>query len=125
MTQPQKQEAVNTTIAAVPALRTRRIRELNDRFRMGGNGHRVLTAGIEALGQTEMMAVALKVMTFKDFNRDNDPRDEHDFGQFEHNGQVIYWKIDCYAPDLERGSPDPTDPTVTCRVLTIMLASEY
>jgi Protein of unknown function (DUF3768) len=135
MSQPMQHqhnhEAVNATISAVPELKARRIRELNDRFRTSGigltpaHGRKVLTAGVEALGQTEVIAIALKVVTFKDFTDRNDPHDEHDFGLFEHNGQAIYWKIDYTTPDLKHASPDPSDPNVTCRVLTIMLASEY
>ncbi|WP_254913113.1 DUF3768 domain-containing protein [Novosphingobium sp. B 225] len=33
--------------------------------------------------------------------------------------------MDAYDRDLRFGSPDPDNPAVTRRVLTIMLASEY
>ena len=59
------------------------------------------------------------------FTPDNDPHGERDFGVFEHNGERISWKIYYYAPDMEHGSEDPSDPAQTVRVLTIMLASEY
>ena len=42
-----------------------------------------------------------------------------------HNGEKILWKIDYYAPDLVRGTGDPSDTKQTVRVLSIMLASEY
>jgi hypothetical protein len=39
--------------------------------------------------------------------------------------QKIFWKIDTYDLDMQAMSPNPANPAVTHRVLTIMLASEY
>ncbi len=66
-----------------------------------------------------------RVQTFDAFTPDNDPYYEHDFGSFEHAGKKVFWKIDCYDRDLKYGSPDPSDESVTERVLTVMLAEEY
>jgi Protein of unknown function (DUF3768) len=55
----------------------------------------------------------------------NDPYGEHDFGVVEFDGQKIFFKIDYFDKTLTYGSPDPADPTVTERVITIMLADEY
>ena len=46
-------------------------------------------------------------------------------GRFTVDGQDFYWKIDYYDLDLEYHSPDPADPSVTVRVLTIMRVGEY
>ena len=62
---------------------------------------------------------------FDTFTSDNDPYGEHDFGTIEWRGTRLFWKIDCYDPDMRFGSSDPADPSVTARVLTIMLAEEY
>ena len=67
----------------------------------------------------------LEVQTFANFNADNDPRGEHDFGSFRLAGQNFFWKIDYYNPACDAGSEDPADPVKTTRVLTLMLASEY
>ena len=63
--------------------------------------------------------------TFGSFTEDNDPHEEHDFGVVEHGGVRCLWKIDYYDREMEMLSPDPADPSVTTRVLTIMLADEY
>ena len=55
----------------------------------------------------------------------DDPHEEHDFGAFEVDGNKIFFKIDYYDKTLTYYSPDPSDPSVTERVITIMLAEEY
>lgn len=106
--------------------RTMRIRELNDRLRTTLTGGRVMkTAGIDALPNNVQAMILDKVRTFSDFNEDNDPRGEHDYGSFDAAGDRVLWKIDYYDERLEGHSEDPADPEKTRRVLTIMLAEEY
>lgn len=103
-----------------------RIRDLNDRFRTSFIGGRVLiTFGIRERGQAFEGACVEAVRTFRDFTPDNDPHGEHDFGSFDIEGVRVFWKIDYYDRSLSAGSENPADPTVTTRVLTILLASEY
>ena len=105
---------------------TDRIRELNDAFRRSFTGGRiVITKGIAALPASDQTAILEKVRTHADFEPGNDPYSEHDFGAFDHEGVWIFWKFDAYDQALAYGSPDPADPSVTTRVLTVMLAEEY
>lgn len=104
-----------------------RIRDLNDAMRNTGisSGRWMMTAGVQALGPDAILLATRAVQTFSAFTDDNDPYGEHDFGAFEIAGLRMFWKIDYYDRDLRYGSNDPSDPSVTARVLTIMLASEY
>lgn len=106
---------------------TKTIAALNDlcRTAMGVAGRVVQTQGICALTPADQSAIREKVERFEAFTPDNDPYQEHDFGSFEHAGERIFWKIDYYDRTLTKGSEDPSDPSRTVRVLTIMLASEY
>jgi len=102
------------------------IRVLNDNFRSTFMGGKVLlTPGVSELPLDLKASVLLSVRDFKNFDEDNDPHREHDFGSFELADQTIFWKIDYYDGDCRSGSEDPSDPSKTTRVLTIMLASEY
>ncbi|MDR3500677.1 MAG: DUF3768 domain-containing protein [Parvibaculum sp.] len=102
------------------------IRRLNDELRQHGRGGRMLmTRGIEALGLAALGEILRAVAAFKEFSEDNDPHGEHDFGALRVGDSRIFWKIDYYDKSLEAASPDPTDPDLTVRVMTIMLAEEY
>ena len=85
----------------------------------------VMTPGIAALGPEAVDRIIKTVAVFDDFCHANDPHQEHDFGSFEAEGHVIFFKIDYYDQDLTYHSPDPADAAVTRRVITIMLAEEY
>jgi Protein of unknown function (DUF3768) len=103
-----------------------RVAELNDQLRKTLAGGRVMmTAGVQAIGPGFVAKVIAAAQQFTDFNPDNDPYGEHDFGAFEVDGHRLFFKIDAYAPDMQHGSEDPTDPAKTVRVLTLMLADEY
>lgn len=108
-------------------LSTNRVRELNDAFRTGGfsTGQWMLTRGVVALGPDFIALATRAVRDFDGFTPGNDPYGEHDFGSFNLCGETLFWKIDAYDMTLTYGSDDPSDPAVTRRVLTIMLASEY
>lgn len=106
---------------------TARIRKLNDAFRtsLHGNGDFYLTRGVAHLPSPEVSEIIRRVRSFDAFTPENDPYYEHDFGSFEHNGNTIFWKIDCYDQRLKYASPDPANENMTVRILTVMLASEY
>jgi hypothetical protein len=111
----------DTTVSTIA-----RIRELNDDFRRAFVGGAVMiTAGVEAMPDEQRRALLAKVRAFDAFTEDNDPHGEHDFGAVDEDGVRCFWKIDYYDRATEFGSPDPADPTVTTRVLTIMRADEY
>ena len=106
--------------------KTDRIRTLNDAFRRTFVGGAVMiTAGVEAMPLDQRSSLLQKVRSFEAFSENNDPHGEHDFGAVDEAGGRFFWKIDLYDRSMEFGSPDPTDPAVTTRVLTIMRADEY
>jgi hypothetical protein len=106
--------------------KTARIRALNDEMRqrlIGGMA--VMTPGIAALGPEAVARIVKTIEVYDDFCHANDPHEEHDFGAFDADGHKVFFKIDYYDSSLAVHSPDPSDPTVTKRVITIMLAEEY
>ena len=111
--------------------KTETIRNQNDRLRGGDSsipGRILITRGLQSLIATcgsQIEHLVSVVASFATFDEDNDPHGEHDFGQFDFEGQSCYWKIDYYNLSLDGGSEDPSDLTRTHRVLTIMLAQEY
>ena len=74
----------------------------------------VVTRGVWRLGPEAVWKILEMVRDFNDFNEENDPWGEHDFGSFEYKGKKIFWKIDDY-----KGYDGYN------LVLTVMLAEEY
>ena len=106
--------------------KTARIRALNDQLRQHlTGGTAIITLGVAALGSAAVERIVKTIAVFDDFCHANDPHDEHDFGSFEADGTTIFFKIDYYDQNLSMHSPEPADPAVTQRVITIMLAEEY
>ena len=105
---------------------TDRIRKLNDKLRQDlSTGYAVITPGVAALGQEAVERLVKTIQVFDDFHHANDPHQGHDFGSFDADGHTIFFKIDYYDPTLSMHSLDASDPAVTKRVITIMLAEEY
>ena len=106
--------------------RADRIRALNDAFRQTFVGGTVLlTDGVASLAADPRRALLAAIRSFTAFDGDNDPYREHDFGSVDIESERFFFKIDAYDRTMEAGSPDPCDPAVTSRVLTIMRADEY
>jgi hypothetical protein len=84
-----------------------------------------MTPGVAALGPEAVARIIKTIEVYNDFCHANDPYQEHDFGSFDADGQTIFFKIDYLDKHLTYHSPDPADPAVTERVITIMLAEEY
>lgn len=101
------------------------ISTLNDAFRRSFTGGGVVeTQAVIALDDVDRIALRLAVRVFKDFNAENDPHGEHDFGAVDLFGTRWFWKIDTSDRAMTEYSLDPANPAVTTRVLTIMRADE-
>ena len=108
------------------ASQTDHIRALNDEFRQKISANfAVITLGVAALGKPAVDRIVKTIALYDDFCQATDPYHEHDFGSFDAEGQTIFFKIDYYDRALIYHSPDPANPSVTQRVITIMLADEY
>jgi hypothetical protein len=111
------------------------ITQHNDMFRTSFGkckdlkGQIVQTQGVAALGPVATMIIAEKIMRYDNFTEDNDPYGEHEFGSviIHDNGVpiTVWWKIDLYDANYERGAEDPEDTARTARVMTISLPSEH
>lgn len=77
------------------------------------------------MGEQAVQEIIAKITAFDAFSVDNDPWQEHDFGKIIHDGETVLFKIDYYDRAMKYGSPDPSDPKVTTRVMTVMTAEEY
>lgn len=105
---------------------TQTLAQLNDMLRCHGRGGITqISRGVRQLSDDLLQQSLQAVAKFEAFSPDNDPYGEHDFARLEVAGTTIIWKIDYYDKSLSAGSPDPSDPSCTTRVLTIMLAGEY
>lgn len=104
-----------------------KVRDLNDAFRTTFRGGRVcMSSGIASLPNDLRTEILKKVRLFADFNEENDPHGEHDFGTIGIGAKhKVFWKIDYYDAAMLYGSEDPANPDVTTRVLTIFFADEY
>ncbi len=106
--------------------KTQAIRALNDKLRQNfSTGTALITAGAAALGVDTITRIIKTIAVYDDFCHANDPYEEHDFGEFEVDGHKLFFKIDYYDTSRCFHSPDPSDPAVTERVITIRLAEEY
>lgn len=95
------------------------IAKLNDKFRQSGLYS--VTQGV--FGLIDMRGLVEAIRTFSDFNEDNDPDGEHNFGSLEWKGDTVFWKIDYYDKELY-GYCDPLSQDCQ-RVLTVCLSIEY
>ena len=101
-----------------------KIRQMNDHARCNfADCQIVLTRAVQKLESLDCLFT--QIQQFDVFTQANDPYGEHDFGAVQHLDQTVFWKIDYYDLDMTMHSPDPSDPNVTARVLTIMLGEEY
>lgn len=102
------------------------IATLNDNFRKTFIGGEVLlSAGIAAMSSEDKANIVSLVQNFNDFNENNDPYKEHDFGSFDYKCEKVLWKIDYYDLNNQYHSENPANPDITNRVLTIMTVYEF
>ena len=115
-----------------PIGRAEQIAKLNDRARSGfdPSARIMFTRGsLDAFcsGDTAsgLVAQAELIKTMRRHRFEEDTYGERDFGAFTFRGEKVFFKIDYFDLNLEYGSEDPANASITARVVTIMLASEY
>jgi hypothetical protein len=126
---------MTTTLDLDPVQEAALIAAQNDAFRRSilstipvadaPKGQFVMTCGVAALGIDAQLELTRRVVAFDGFNADSDPQGWHEMGVIEFDDTTVWFKIDLYDTDYTYGSPEPSDPTQTRRILTLLLPSEY
>lgn len=126
---------MTTTLDLDPIREAALIAAQNDAFRCSilgttpvadaPQGQFVMTRGVAALGPDAQLELTRRVAAFDGFNADSDPHGWHEMGVIEFDGTTVWFKLDLYDVDYTYGSPEPSDPAQTRRVLTLLLPSEY
>ena len=126
---------MTTTLDLDPVREAALIAAQNDAFRRSilgttpvtdaPQGQFVMTRGVAALGPDAQLDLTRRVAAFDGFNADSDPQGLHEMGVIEFNGTKVWFKMDLYDVDYQYGSPEPSDPKQTRRMLTLLLPSEY
>jgi hypothetical protein len=117
---------INMPFKSLPPIDPVKIRRLNDEFRRSFVGGKIITTlGVNEQGPEKVAHLLRQVRSFDQFDADNDPYGEHDFGAFTDDGQRYFFKIDYYDLTMKYRSEDPGDQIKTIRVLTLMLAAEW
>ena len=83
------------------SVRATKIAQLNDRFR-GMALDVTITPGV-IHGFRDVIGLLKAVERFADFNADNDPYAEHDFGSLIWEGEKVFWEVDYYDQQLQYG----------------------
>jgi hypothetical protein len=95
-----------------------KIAEINDRIRHSLIGCKViLTKGVAC--SPDLKKIIQAVQSFKEFNEDNDPYKEHDFGSFKLNETKYFFKFDYYDDEYDGYQENGN------RVLTIGRMDDY
>ena len=106
-------------------LSTERIRAHNDELpRDLPNGHAVMTAGVAAPGLTRSSGSSKPSRSTTISARPTTPMANTTSARSKPTATRFFFKIDYLDKALAAHSPDPSDPSVTERVIAIMLAEE-
>jgi hypothetical protein len=94
------------------------------------NYKNVMTMGVQALLRddsfpTQIIRQAALMNAIRGYEFKDGDGEERDFGSFTFMEEMLFFKIDYYDRELKFGSEDPANASITMRVMTIMLASEY
>jgi|SRR6478609_4597353 len=97
-----------------------KIAVLNDRFRQSFKGGRLIIGDkVRALSQSDQESLFRAIQIFNDFDGENDPYKEHDFGCVWLHNQRYYFQILCYDLQLVARSANPHKITHSRRVLIL------
>ena len=102
------------------------IARLNDKLRTTGTGGTIMiTQNVKRITGFDAATLAAVLANYEEFGPSSDPHRERDFGCLTLWRYDLLWKVDYYDSAAQFGSDDPTNPEVTHRVLTVMLASDW
>ena len=113
------------TIALEQDAKNAEIKRLNDRLRLKGRGgYSQMCDRMSDFSYERFAEVRKAIRAFDDFTPDNDPHGHHDYGVVEVHDQKYDWEIGYLGADGTGVSPDPSDTSVTTRVMWISMVPD-